>query len=112
MGSTCGECDATSTATSRAITSRSSHAATSSRTVWVAPPITVDCGEATTETTTSVTPRATQFGANISDPNTLEVDGLFRRPPFSDWQTSSLRKQLPSLQQRFRLEKALVSGLR
>ena len=58
IGSTCGECEATSTATSRAITSRSSHAATSSRTVWVAPPITVDCGEATTATTASVTPRA------------------------------------------------------
>ena len=58
IGSTCGECEATSTAISRAITSRCSHAATSSRTVWVAPPITVDCGEATTATTTSLTPRA------------------------------------------------------
>ena len=34
-----------------------SQAATRSRTVWVAPPTTVDVGEATTEITTSVTPR-------------------------------------------------------
>lgn len=54
---TCGVCEATSTATSRASTSRSSHAATSWRTVSVAPPITVDCGEATTAITTSLTAR-------------------------------------------------------
>ncbi len=45
-------------ATSRAITSRSSQAATSSRTVSGAPPITVDSGEATTAITTSLMPRA------------------------------------------------------
>jgi hypothetical protein len=39
------------------MTSRASHACTRSRTVWAAPPITVDCGEVTTATTTSLTPR-------------------------------------------------------
>ncbi len=57
IGSTFGECDATSTATSRAITSRISHPATSSRMVAVSPPMTVVCGEATTATTTSSIPR-------------------------------------------------------
>ena len=40
------------------MTPRCSHAATRSRTAWVAPPMTVDSGEATTDTTTSATPRA------------------------------------------------------
>lgn len=58
IGSTWGEWKATSVGTSRAITSRSCQAVTRSRTVGAAPAITVDCGEATTATTTSLMPHA------------------------------------------------------
>ena len=55
-GSTWGEWEATSTATSRAMMSRCSQPATRSRTVCGEPPITVDAGEVTTATTTSSIP--------------------------------------------------------
>lgn len=73
IGSTCGECEATSTAISRASTSRSSHAATSSRTVDVTPPITVDVGEAITETTTSSIPRAISSESTCCAGNSTEA---------------------------------------
>ncbi len=73
MGSTCGVCDATSIATSRAITSRCSHSATSSRTVCGAPPITVDSGEATTAITTSLMPRAINSESTCWAGNTTDA---------------------------------------
>ena len=57
MGSTWGEWDATSTATSRAITPLASHSPISARTESRLPPTTADCGDATTDSTTSDTPR-------------------------------------------------------
>ncbi len=73
MGSTWGECDATSTATSRAMTSRCSHCATRSRTVAVSPPITVVCGEATTATTTSSTPRPASSSRTVCSGSSTEA---------------------------------------
>ena len=90
MGSTCGECEATSTATSRAITSADSQAATSSRTVSVAPPMTVDSGEAKTDTTTSLTPRAVSSSRTCWAVNSTEAIA----PPPDSRHMSRERRQI------------------